>query len=121
MANENSLKKLDDSLKLAIKEEKRKQAPESSKKQSDIGIGMRISIEMVVSVVAGGGLGLLIDKMLDTGPIFMIIFVFLGFAAGLMNTYRVVKGLDEAVGLGRAIREKNPQTDELLDKDGDKK
>ena len=120
MANENSLKKLDDSLKLAIKEEKCKQAAESSKRQSDIGIGLRISIEMVVSVIAGGGLGLLIDKMLDSGPVFMIIFVFLGFAAGLMNIYRVIKGLDEAVGLGRAIREKNSEAEDLLDSNGDK-
>jgi len=74
--------------------------------QSGLGQGLRIGIEMVVSVAVGAGIGYFIDGWADTRPLFMIVFLFLGFAAGIMNVLRIVRGLDEAVGLGRAMREK---------------
>lgn len=74
--------------------------------QSGLGVGLRIGIEMVVSVAVGAGIGYLIDGWADTRPLFMVVFLFLGFAAGLMNVLRIIRGLDEAVGYGRAVREK---------------
>ena len=74
--------------------------------QSGLGQGLRIGIEMVVSVAVGAGIGYFIDGWADTRPLFMIVFLFLGFAAGIMNVLRIARGLDEAVGLGRAMREK---------------
>jgi len=71
------------------------------------GIGMRIGIELLAAVLVGGGIGLFIDRWLDTAPIFMLAFVVLGFAAGVMDVLRILKGLDTSVGLGRAIREKD--------------
>ena len=64
--NHDRLKELDDRLKLAIKEEKQSETPETSRKRNDLGNGLRIGMEMVVSVIAGGGLGLLIDKATDS-------------------------------------------------------
>ena len=78
--------------------------------QSGLGQGLRIGIEMVVSVAVGAGIGYFIDGWADTRPLFMIVFLFLGFAAGIMNVLRIVRGLDEAVGLGRAMREKKRAT-----------
>ena len=74
--------------------------------QSGLGQGLRIGIEMVVSVAVGAGIGYFIDGWADTRPLFMIVFLFLGFAAGIMNVLRIARGLDEAVGFGRAMREK---------------
>ncbi|MGE3474472.1 MAG: AtpZ/AtpI family protein [Rhodospirillaceae bacterium] len=71
-----------------------------------LGLGMRVGIELLVSVLAGVGIGLLLDNWLDTTPIFTLAFVSIGFAAGVMNTLRVSRGLDEKIGLGRAVREK---------------
>ena len=71
-----------------------------------MGLGMRIGIELVVSVLAGAGLGLFIDSKLNTKPIFMLAFLALGFTAGVLNVLRLTKGLDQAVGLGRAMKEK---------------
>ncbi|HCX14091.1 MAG TPA: ATP synthase I [Rhodospirillaceae bacterium] len=71
-----------------------------------MGLGMRIGIELVVSVLVGGGIGLFIDNKLNTKPIFMLAFLALGFAAGVLNVLRLTKGLDQAVGLGRAMRNK---------------
>lgn len=71
-----------------------------------LGLGMRIGIELLASVLAGVGIGLLLDNWLETTPIFTLAFVSVGFAAGVMNTLRVSRGLDERIGLGRAVREK---------------
>ncbi len=72
-----------------------------------MGLGMRIGIELVVSVLAGAGIGLFIDSKLNTKPIFMLAFLALGFTAGVLNVLRLTKGLDQAVGLGRAMKEKD--------------
>lgn len=84
--------------------------------QSGLGQGLRIGIEMVVSVAVGAGLGYFIDNWAGTTPLFMIVFLFLGFAAGIMNVLRIARGLDEAVGFGRAMREKEARDKLAQDK-----
>ncbi|NKB44019.1 MAG: ATP synthase I [Alphaproteobacteria bacterium] len=81
-----------------------------------MGQGLRIGIEMVVSVAVGAGLGYFIDNWAGTTPLFMIVFLFLGFAAGIMNVLRIARGLDEAVGFGRAMREKEARDKLAQDK-----
>ncbi|ABC24042.1 AtpZ/AtpI family protein [Rhodospirillum rubrum] len=73
---------------------------------SGLGIGMRISIELVTTIAVGGAIGYGLDSWLGTSPLAMVVFLVLGGAAGVMNAYRVVKGLDDSVGLGRAIERK---------------
>lgn len=79
-----------------------------------MGLGFRIAIELVVCTGVGAGMGYGIDTWLGSRPFGMVVGLGLGFAAGVMTIYRVVKGLDEAVGLGRASRERdeagNPPT-----------
>ena len=70
---------------------------------SGIGIAFRISIEFTAGVLVGFGIGYLLDQWLGTAPWFMVLFLLLGFASGAMNVYRVVKGLDQSVGLGQAV------------------
>lgn len=82
-----------------------KEAGRANQRQG-LGLGMRIGIELLVSVVVGVGVGILLDNWLDTMPIFTLAFVSIGFAAGVMNVLRVSRGLDERIGLGRAVREK---------------
>ncbi len=114
-----SLNALDNRLKAARGPMEEEQQPRGRGTQSGLGQGLRIGIEMVVSVAVGAGLGYFIDSWAGTGPLFMILFLFLGFAAGVMNVLRVVKGLDEAVGLGRAMREKEERDKETRgDSDG---
>lgn len=73
---------------------------------SGLGLGMRISVEMIVTVAVGAAIGYALDAWLGTAPLLMVVFLFLGAAAGVSNVYRVVKGLDDGVGLGRAMEEK---------------
>ena len=72
-----------------------------------VGVGFRIGIELIAGVLVGAGLGWFIDSKLNTKPIFMLAFIALGFAASVLSVIRVLKNLDQAVGLGRAIREKD--------------
>ena len=48
-----------------------------------ISIAMRISIELIISIIIGATLGWYIDKWFDTKPIFFIIFLILGIMSGI--------------------------------------
>jgi ATP synthase protein I len=76
------------------------------------GVGFKIATELVASVFVGAGLGYFLDQWLNTKPLFLVLMIFLGFGAALMNIFRIVKGLDQAVGLGRAMREADQKPSE---------
>ena len=61
---------------------------------------MRIGVELVAALVVAMGAGWLLDRWLGTRPWLMIVFFFLGSAAGIMNVYRAVNSL----GLGAGYR-----------------
>ncbi len=46
-------------------------------------IAMRMGSEMVAGVLVGAGFGYFVDKFLGTLPIFLMIFLFIGAAAGV--------------------------------------
>ena len=58
-----------------------------------VGVGYRMSIELVVGICAGLGLGWLIDWQMGTKPWFMIGFMFVGLAAGIFNVVRLSKDI----------------------------
>jgi ATP synthase protein I len=60
----------------------------SSSGPSALGRAFRMSTEFVAGVIAGGGLGWLFDRWLGTSPWGMIVFLMLGFAAGVYNVMR---------------------------------
>ena len=49
-----------------------------------------VGIQIVVSVLIGFGMGLMIDRWLDTAPWFMLLFIIFGVAAGFLNIYRTL-------------------------------
>lgn len=49
-----------------------------------------VGIQIVVSVFIGFGMGLMIDRWLNTAPWFMLLFIFFGVAAGFLNVYRTL-------------------------------
>ena len=72
--------------------------PEGSKKlnaynDSLAGVGYRMSIELVVGICIGLGLGWLIDTQMGTKPLFMLVLMFLGLAAAIFNVVRISKDM----------------------------
>jgi ATP synthase protein I len=66
---------------------------ERSSRGTSMGIAFRLTTELVAGLVVGGGIGLLLDKWLGTGPVFLLIFFVLGMAAGILNVFRTAKQL----------------------------
>lgn len=54
------------------------------------GQAMKLSSEFIAGVAVGAGIGWLIDTMAGTSPWGLIVFLLLGFAAGVLNVLRSV-------------------------------
>ena len=61
---------------------------------------MRVGVELVSAVIVGLAIGWGLDAWLKTRPLFMILFVFLGGAAGIANVWRLVAPGSGASGPG---------------------
>jgi ATP synthase protein I len=66
--------------------------------RSAMGIAFRVGVELVAGLVVGGGIGWLLDMWLGTSPFLLILFFFLGAAAGMLNVWRAVKHLNQPDG-----------------------
>jgi ATP synthase protein I len=62
--------------------------PRSSSDPSAIARGFRLSTELVAGVLVGAAIGWLIDRWLGISPWGMMVFLLLGFAAGVLNVMR---------------------------------
>ncbi len=69
---------------------------------SGFGAAFRIGVELVAGLIVGVGIGLLLDKWLDTTPWFLVAFFFVGAGAGILNVYRAASGIGLAPGYGEA-------------------
>ncbi|TLY22907.1 MAG: ATP synthase subunit I [Nitrospirae bacterium] len=58
-----------------------------------LAIAARIGVELVAALIVGGGLGYLADAYFSSAPVGIIIGIFLGMAAGLLNVYRTASRL----------------------------
>ena len=50
--------------------------------------GFQLSSELIAGVVVGAGIGWGIDRLLSTSPFGLIVFLLLGFTAGVVNVIR---------------------------------
>src|SRR5215467_2255196 len=66
--------------------------------QQDVGFGFRIGLELMAAIDVATALGWAIDHWLGTRPWGIIILFFLGIAAGMLNVYRAVSGINAPVG-----------------------
>jgi len=57
-------------------------------KASAMAVGLRLSSELVAGVLVGALLGWGFDRFLSTSPWGLIVFLLLGFTAGVMNVMR---------------------------------
>ena len=86
-----NLDKLDRKLE-EFRSKKEKVSPKQIKVQND---GWRMIIELVTGMLLGVSLGLGLDYMIGSKPIFLIIFSLLGFVAGVKTMMATAKKMNE--------------------------
>lgn len=72
---------------------KNPQAVDVKARGNALGQAFKILTELVVGVVVGGGIGWVLDRQLGTAPWLMILFLVVGFAAGMSNVVRTARRL----------------------------
>ncbi|MGI3778563.1 MAG: AtpZ/AtpI family protein [Janthinobacterium lividum] len=65
-------------------------APGGPAGTSAMGVGVRVGVELVSALIVSVGLGWLLDRWLHTLPLFLILSVVLGGAAGVANVWRLL-------------------------------
>ena len=58
-------------------------------------IGWRMILELVIGILIGVLLGFGLDYLFETTPIFLIIMIFFGFAAGVKTMIKTAKEIKE--------------------------
>ncbi len=80
-------------------------SPESKDKNqlpaNALSLAFRVGVELVSALAIGVAIGWLLDQWLDTRPWLMLVFIFLGGAAGILNVYRMARGFGYAAGYQR--------------------
>jgi len=62
-------------------------------KYAAMSLGWRMVIELVLSVMIGAAMGWGLDSLLGSLPLFLIVFVMLGFAAGVRSMLRTANDM----------------------------
>jgi len=68
---------------------------ENEKKGSFMGSAFKLSTELVAAVAVGTIIGFILDSWFDTKPWLIIIFFFLGTAAGILNVIRTANRMQK--------------------------
>lgn len=79
----------------AVKEGRRPKPAPKSGKFTAAGFGWRMTIDLVTGVGVGAAMGLGLDTVLGTKPLFLIVFVLFGFAAGVRVMLKSVAEYNE--------------------------
>ena len=88
--------------------------PDPVKRANSAGYGMaiRLAMEMVAAIAVSVGLGLWLDSLMGVAPLFLIILLIMGMAAGVMNVYRAVSGFTHGQLLQQQGKDKDKSGDD---------
>ena len=78
-------------LKIAKQKASKKSLNNNKNNTSSLGAALKLSTEMVASVFVGSIIGFILDNWFDSKPWLMIIFFFVGVAAGILNVIKSAK------------------------------
>ena len=82
-------------LEIAKSKIKKKVLSESEKKGSFMGSAFKLGTELVAAVTVGTIIGFILDSWFDTKPWLIIIFFFVGAAAGMLNVIRTANQMQK--------------------------
>ena len=82
-------------LKIAKSKIKKQVESDSEKKGSFMGSAFKLGTELVAAVAVGTIIGFILDGWFDTKPWLIIIFFFLGTAAGILNVIRTANRMQK--------------------------
>ena len=82
-------------LKIAKSKLKENSTEKSGQNSAFMGSAFKLGTELVAAVVVGTIIGFILDTWFDTKPWLIIIFFFLGSAAGMLNVIRTAKRMQE--------------------------
>jgi ATP synthase protein I len=102
-ANDAALAARLERLSSGLRRHRAKRPPEgglSSRDASAYARAVKIGSEFIAGIVVGAGLGWMIDQGLGTRPWGLIVFLLIGFAAGVLNVMRA-EGMVGPVGMRR--------------------
>ena len=89
--------KKDFQTRLEIEKEKLNHEEDKNKANRGLFFGnaFRLGTELVAAVAVGTIIGFILDNWFDTKPLFILIFFFVGFAAGILNVVRTAKEMQK--------------------------
>jgi len=82
-------------LKIAKSKIKKQVQSDGDKKGSFMGGAFKLGTELVAAVAVGTIIGFILDSWFDTKPWLIIVFFFLGSAAGMLNVIRTAKRMQK--------------------------
>ena len=82
-------------LKIAKSKIKKQLNNEDQKSGSFMGNAFKLGTELVAAVAVGTIIGFILDTLFDTKPWLIIIFFFLGAAAGMLNVIRAANRMQK--------------------------
>ena len=82
-------------LKIAKSKIKKQFVNENEKRGSFMGSDFKLGTELVAAVAVGTIIGFILDTLFDTKPWLIIIFFFLGAAAGMLNVIRAANRMQK--------------------------
>ena len=82
-------------LKIAKSKIRKQVESDDEKKGSFIGRAFKLGTELVAAVAVGTIIGFILDSWFDTKPWLIIIFFFLGTAAGILNVIRTANRMQK--------------------------
>ena len=82
-------------LKIEKSKIKKQLANDNEKRGSFMGNAFKLGTELVAAVAVGTIIGFILDSWFDTKPWLIIIFFFLGAAAGMLNVIRAANKMQK--------------------------
>ena len=82
-------------LKIAKSKIKKQVQSDNDKRGSFMGNAFKLGTELVAAVAVGTIIGFILDSWFDTKPWLIIVFFFLGAAAGMLNVIKTAKQMQK--------------------------